>query len=283
MVLMPSQRIRAIKPEVWTLPSTAALSYPARILRLAMHNWANDYGYGETNLTMLLGLAFPESDGVTLDDLKGYLSEIAAHCDVAFYGIGGRHYFCIGDWEEYQRVDTRNKQPYPTPGDPGVAIDERFHHFPRESRGIPWNPQESPPGSGDQGIRGTEDLGIGGSADLGISGSGDSSRCFERGVQGGELSSMTKAPDSSDKNAQRNGREPLRVLAHLTALRENFHGYGLTVTEVATHKYDGKPTKNQINSTREGLQTAVARGLAVKSNRDGVAVYSPVATDGWQP
>ena len=31
-----------------------------------MHNFANDYGYGETNLTMLLGLAFPESDGVTM-------------------------------------------------------------------------------------------------------------------------------------------------------------------------------------------------------------------------
>ena len=55
------------------------------------------------------------------------------------------------------------------------------------------------------------------------------------------------------------------------------------MTEVATHKY-GTPTKNQITSTREGLQTAVARGLAVVSKNDrGVAVYSPLPTDGWQP
>ena len=113
VALMPSQRIRSIKPEFWTLPTMEALSYPARILRLAMHNFANDYGYGETNLTMLLGLAFPESDGVTLDDLKGYLCEIAAHCDVAFYGQNGRHYFCIGDWEQHQRVTHATSSPIP--------------------------------------------------------------------------------------------------------------------------------------------------------------------------
>ena len=101
-------------------------------------------------------------------------------------------------------------------------------------------------------------------------------------MQGGELSSITKPPIRPTERPERTAGNRLAPLAHLTALRESFHGYGLTVTEVAKHKY-GTPTKNQITSTREGLQTAVARGLAVKSHRDGVAVYSPLPTDGWQP
>ena len=172
---MPSQRIRAIKPEFWTLPSTEPLTFPARILRLAMHNWANDYGFGETNLTMLLGLAFPESDGVTMDELKGYLCEIAEHCETVFYAVNGRHYFCIRDWEEHQRVDTRNKQPYPTIDDPDAVLDQRFHRFPGESPGNPWELLGIPPsnrGTGEPGNWGSAERGNRGSADQRISGSG---------------------------------------------------------------------------------------------------------------
>jgi len=99
---------------------------------------------------------------VTLDDLKSYLCEIAEHCETVFYTVGGRHYFCICDWFQHQRIDQRSQQPYPMLDEPDVLIDTRFHPISGESQGIPGNSWLY------QGNRGTGDQGIGGSADRGI-------------------------------------------------------------------------------------------------------------------
>ena len=72
---------------------------------------------------------------------------------------------------------------------------------------------------------------------------------------------------------------PARRCRPVREIRPGGEGVGVHGSEDLLEK----PNKNQINSTREGLQTAVTRGLAVKSSRDGVAVYSPLPTDGWQP
>lgn len=137
---MTSIRIRQFRPEFWALRSTAALPYPARILRAAMHACANDHGYGETNLHILMGVAFPESDGVTLDDLKGYLRSIAEHCSTTFYSTGGRDYYCITDWDDHHQISKRGKQWCPAFDDPDVEIDQRFHP-PQEE--LPGSPGES--------------------------------------------------------------------------------------------------------------------------------------------
>jgi hypothetical protein len=57
--------------------------------------------------------AFPESDGVTLDDLKGYLGEIAEHCEV------------VSDWVDHQQIKKRGKQWCPPLDGPDVLIDQR--------------------------------------------------------------------------------------------------------------------------------------------------------------
>jgi hypothetical protein len=161
---MPGTRIRAYKPEFFTLPSTEPLSFPARLLRLAMMNWANDHGIGETNLNGLLGLAFPDADGFTANDVRGFLCEIAQHCDVVFYTVRGRHYFQIADWDDHQQIKKRNRQAYPLPDDDGAIPDQRFYADAPYLRAIPGNTGESAGtrgddvvGTGEQGIRGTEE------------------------------------------------------------------------------------------------------------------------------
>jgi hypothetical protein len=159
---MPGIRIRSYKPEFFTLPSTEPLSFPARLLRLAMMNWANDHGIGETNLNGLLGLAFPDADGFTANDVRGFLREIAEHCQVVFYSVRGRHYFQIRDWDEHQQIKKRNRQAYPTADDDGAVPDERFYPNTPHLRAIPGNRGEStgthgdtPTGTGEQGNGGT--------------------------------------------------------------------------------------------------------------------------------
>jgi hypothetical protein len=125
---MPSTRIRSLKPEFFTSPSSAQASPQARLLYMAMWCWANDYGYGETNLTMLLGLAFPISDGVTVEQLENLLREVAASYGTSFYEVRGRHYFWIPTWLKHQRKrDEKSRQWHPTPDDPDATPDLRFH------------------------------------------------------------------------------------------------------------------------------------------------------------
>ena len=100
---MSSTRIRSLKPEFHTSPSTAQVSHKARLLYQALWNLANDYGYGETNLLVILGTAFPTSDGVTVAEIESLLREIAAGYGTVFYEVRGRHYYWIPTWPKHNR------------------------------------------------------------------------------------------------------------------------------------------------------------------------------------
>lgn len=121
-------RIRAIKPEFFTSPDIAALSFPARQLFQAMWCWADDFGIGETNLNGLLGFAFHDDDGFTRDDLRGFCAEIAAQNGATFYTVRGRHYYAIVSWEKHQKLESRaSRRKYPTPDDPDAVPDQRIY------------------------------------------------------------------------------------------------------------------------------------------------------------
>jgi hypothetical protein len=125
---MPGTRIRSLKPEFFTSPSTAEASFKARLLYMAMWCCANDYGFGETNLHQLMGVAFPESDGITLDELKTLLAEIAECYETVFYDVKGRHYYWIPTWFDHNRPAKRQTRQWcPPPTDPLMLPDLRFH------------------------------------------------------------------------------------------------------------------------------------------------------------
>jgi hypothetical protein len=121
-------RIRTVKPEFFTSPSTAAVDHPVRIFYQAMWCAADDFGVGETNFNALLGLAFPDSDGLTAQDVRRFCADCAQHYDVVFYTVRGRHYYAVRNWEEHQKLERRtNRRRHPTPDDPEAMPDQRIY------------------------------------------------------------------------------------------------------------------------------------------------------------
>lgn len=148
-------RIRTIKPEFWDSPSTAKAGPWARLLFIALWNWADDYGRGTANLKELEGFAFPNDD--TFTDRSGntvhfrsLVAEVSECFGVVFYTVNGRPFYAIPTWDEHQRNERRSKESkFPSPQVKDAVAE------------IPCNRTETPrtsgPGTGEQGNRGTRE------------------------------------------------------------------------------------------------------------------------------
>ena len=154
-------RIRTIKPEFWDSPSVAKASPWARLLFVAMWNWADDYGRGTANLKELEGFAFPHDDRFTDSSgntvhFRSLVAEVQACFGVLFYEVDKRPYFAIPTWDAHQRNERRSKQskhpdPPVIPGNPDDVAE--IPHMSAET------PNISGAGTGEQGNRGTEEQG----------------------------------------------------------------------------------------------------------------------------
>ena len=153
-------RIRTVKPDFFTSPATASVDFPVRIFYQALWCAADDFGVGETNLNSLLGLAFPDTDGFTAQDVRRFCADCAQHFGTVFYTVQGRHYYAIPTWEKHQKLEKRtDRRKYPTPDDPNSTPDLRIHpnsdHAPDMPRKIGAESVEDCAGTGEQGNRGT--------------------------------------------------------------------------------------------------------------------------------
>ncbi len=154
-------RIRTIKPEFWRSPDTASASPLARLLYIAMWNWADDSGRGEADLKALEGFAFPNDDvhelsGGTSDNFRDLMAEVVECFDLDLYVVDGRPYYAIPAWEKHQRNERTAKGKYPGPEN-GVTctvsdIGGNMRKFRRNTSEIAAT---SVPGTGEQGNRGT--------------------------------------------------------------------------------------------------------------------------------
>jgi hypothetical protein len=150
-------RIRTIKPEFWSSPSTAKASPVARLAFIAMWNWADDHGRGTANLKELEGFIFPHDDIAELSSgntvhFRDVVAEVAECFDVVFYKAEERPYYAILKWDDHQRNERRaaaSKYPEPT-GIP--AFSGSVAEIPSQGT---VDPNISGPGTGEQGNRGT--------------------------------------------------------------------------------------------------------------------------------
>lgn len=124
-------RIRTVKPELWSSPGIAGLDLDARLLFIALWNWADDCGRGTANPRELAGFAFPHDEHITSTDIRRMLGGIRRAFGVKFYTVGGRPYFEIPSWDRHQKIDKRSQGRHPAYED-----------------GEDWNPD--PPGGSDQ-------------------------------------------------------------------------------------------------------------------------------------
>lgn len=121
-------RIRTIKPEFWSSPAMAGMDPWARLLFVAMWNWADDSGRGTADPKTLAGFAFPKDEDISSADIRRMLGEIRRGFDVVFYEVGGRPYYCIPSWDRHQKIDKRSNPKHPAP-----------------IEGVPWNPDPQDP------------------------------------------------------------------------------------------------------------------------------------------
>lgn len=146
-------RIRSIKPEFWRSPSTAAASPRARLLYIAMWNWADDYGVGEWTPRELLGFAFPNDLEVTNAEFQSLCTEVAACYGTIFYTVRGRRFYCIPAWDEHQKNERRAQGKYPRPNDEEASPDLAFSES-AENRGTSVRVSgDTGAGTGEQGNR----------------------------------------------------------------------------------------------------------------------------------
>lgn len=94
-------RARIIRPRFWDSPDTAAASLLARLLYLAMHNWADDYGIGSAVPIQVIGFAFPHDD-IPPAQYQPLLDEVAEAFGVVFFRFEDRPYYVIPTWNESQ-------------------------------------------------------------------------------------------------------------------------------------------------------------------------------------
>lgn len=132
-------RIRSVKPEFWDSPSTAKASLRARLLYIAMWNWADDWGIGDANAKRLLSFAFP-SDGDSEVEPRNFrhLAEELVRCyGVRFYEVEGREYYEIPAWEEHQRTEKRATRRNPPASQAETVLYDAASEDPSLDRGTP--------------------------------------------------------------------------------------------------------------------------------------------------
>ncbi|MGH3504652.1 MAG: hypothetical protein ACRDQA_27715 [Nocardioidaceae bacterium] len=149
-------RIRTIKPEFWDSPDTARASLAARLLYIAMWNWADDWGVGSANMKSLAAFAFPNDAEITASELPTLAKEVADCFGVTFYKVGGRPFYAIPSWEAHQRTERKAKRLNPPPPEDVSPGQAPVTEVPTPNLGTTddseGNPHEGP---GEQGNRGT--------------------------------------------------------------------------------------------------------------------------------
>lgn len=100
-------RIRTIKPEFWDSPGTGRASLAARLLFIAMWNWADDYGVGTASPRQLMGFAFPNDDDMTSKEFPSLCKEVQDCYEVVFYEVDGRPYYEIPSWDKHQKTERK--------------------------------------------------------------------------------------------------------------------------------------------------------------------------------
>lgn len=141
----------------------------ARLLFIAMWNWADDTGRGTANVRELAAFAFPDEEdpiAPTAAELPSLLAEVRGRWGVVFYEVGGRRYYAIPSWDDHQRNERRAKSRHPAPED-GTEYDpgppeQGERRQPRNVAELPTHSGgssaatdgSSDPGTGEQGNRG---------------------------------------------------------------------------------------------------------------------------------
>ncbi|HOT98928.1 MAG TPA: hypothetical protein PKZ83_17530 [bacterium] len=108
-------RNRIIKPEFWADAKVGRLSFGARLLYIAMWNFADDYGTISASPRRLLGDAFENDESVTLENVQGWLTEIETQGQIRKYTANEKDWYEIVHFKDHQRISHKSTRVNPKP------------------------------------------------------------------------------------------------------------------------------------------------------------------------
>lgn len=112
-------RIRTIKPELPGDERVGKVSRDARLLWVMCFTLADDEGRFRAHPALLAGSCFPY-DGLTPDEVTGWMNELVVAGLLDRYESDGQLYACIPNWSKHQRIDHPTPSKLPAP--PEVEI-----------------------------------------------------------------------------------------------------------------------------------------------------------------
>lgn len=162
-------RIRTIKPDFWDSPATGQASLRARLLFIAMWNWADDFGIGDAHSGRLWNFAFPNDEPPkmvvsgepadippTFRRIPAEYAEVSNLFGVIFFEHDGRPYYYIPTWNKHQKIDRRSVQKVPYPDEDTQALFVDITGPPKSQRNPPTSQRNVGVGTEELG---TEELG----------------------------------------------------------------------------------------------------------------------------
>jgi len=107
-------RIRTIKPEFFAHPEITALSFPARLLLIALLTQADDEGRLLEQRKKIDGNSFGETDDADVCDL---LDELEKHDRIVRYEADGKRLIQVLNFDKHQTINRPTKSSYISPSE----------------------------------------------------------------------------------------------------------------------------------------------------------------------
>lgn len=111
-------RIRSVKPEYWIDPNLTRLSRDARLLYIALWNFADEHGRLHGDPRVVKGQCFPYDDDLTPAIIDALIDDLIAAKKAKRYEIDGATYLELPNLKKHQRLEPEkvpSRLPEPSP------------------------------------------------------------------------------------------------------------------------------------------------------------------------
>lgn len=120
-------RIRTVKPDLWTDEKLAQISRDARLLFIALFNFADDYGTAKGHPVFLKNQIFPY-DNISLKTFEGWLRELVQIGVIIPFSQNDEKYIFIKNFQKHQVINRPSKNRFPQPPDDILTEHSRSTH-----------------------------------------------------------------------------------------------------------------------------------------------------------
>jgi hypothetical protein len=118
--------MRSVKPEFWADPSLARLSRDARLMYIALWNFADEHGRLFGDPRYIKGQVFPYDDDLTAAEVGELLGQLVTAGKIRPYSVGGDAYLFLPKLAKHQRLEQEkvpSRLPDPKDADPDPDPD----------------------------------------------------------------------------------------------------------------------------------------------------------------